>query len=962
MAASPSVPSTSSTSFSGGSTSSSVYGTSEEKTNGTKLARLLIDVGTHVLKKFLDSVYPPPALAIVLKNNNARFKYLKSKHLIFDYQWEMLFPSSGDPPDSKTFDITLLHLLIREVCKIPAPSTGWHKMPAEDDESLEANITRIKCFRNELCHSVSTGIATDEFEDKWNNIASSLEAIEICAFQKKIEGLKDDRIDHGTQQSVEDQVEKWRKFQEQEELEPISQLGSYLPDMLPQKRMFGRSQELQQVREYVESGTVSVVLITGGPGFGKTTVANAVAHDLAKQNDRRTVLFCRLLSKKTFNDVATEMIHSCSEIHIQLPENPAQWLNDWSKQIQKPVTFVLDNADGVLETAEDRDSFLKILSKMRKDSKQQVTFVITSRKTFKHSDLLSVAVVRLEPVSPEEAKKILVSRVNDENIRKKLSKTEKIVALCGRVPLALCIVGSLLSDYTEEKLIKHLEDEPMAVLEDDGESVQASIKTSFDLLTKAEHDALILMSTFPGSFNCDAAEVVIKACSDSGTLPFSILRSLKNRSLVEQPSSRRCQLHPLIRAFGKKIGQNDPHLLDVGTKLACAHFMSRLNGNANMFWGMDTCKESIESFNKDRPNFEYFLQVYCQGMANHDQEIVDSCKGFLEALPQKCMYLEKCVKPKFYIEILEGLLKSFDRKIQPVHVVELLCLLGHEMRKEREKEKYTDYMKQATQLYKKNATEFNTMALSKVYYLNSCALFLSIVKKEYKPVKSMYDTALQICEKNLPDHPEKAATLLFAGRNAKNRKDNDKALEMYKQALDLCRKRLGNHFMTALCLKEIADFFLAETDAHSHSQSLSHYKEALRVMENLAVDCQKESIMMLKNYGVCQQRNGNFEKGISLLQRAERVAKREIEGDHVWKVMVKTKQAILYHEEAIKEEIEPSTRKSLEDQMEASMKEGLLMCYRVGDRTIGQLSSKHLILEILAYYPKRFPEKQYPRQ
>ena len=962
MAASPSVPSTSSTSFSGGSTSSSVYGTSEEKTNGTKLARLLIDVGTHVLKKFLDSVYPPPALAIVLKNNNARFKYLKSKHLIFDYQWEMLFPSSGDPPDSKTFDITLLHLLIREVCKIPAPSTGWHKMPAEDDESLEANITRIKCFRNELCHSVSTGIATDEFEDKWNNIASSLEAIEICAFQKKIEGLKDDRIDHGTQQSVEDQVEKWRKFQEQEELEPISQLSSYLPDMLPQKRMFGRSQELQQVREYVESGTVSVVLITGGPGFGKTTVANAVAHDLAKQNDRRTVLFCRLLSKKTFNDVATEMIHSCSEIHTQLPENPAQWLNDWSKQIQKPVTFVLDNADGVLETAEDRDSFLKILSKMRKDSKQQVTFVITSRKTFKHSDLLSVAVVRLEPVSPEEAKKILVSRVNDENIRKKLSKTEKIVALCGRVPLALCIVGSLLSDYTEEKLIKHLEDEPMAVLEDDGESVQASIKTSFDLLTKAEHDALILMSTFPGSFNCDAAEVVIKACSDSGTLPFSILRSLKNRSLVEQPSSRRCQLHPLIRAFGKKIGQNDPHLLDVGTKLACAHFMSRLNGNANMFWGMDTCKESIESFNKDRPNFEYFLQVYCQGMANHDQEIVDSCKGFLEALPQKCMYLEKCVKPKFYIEILEGLLKSFDRKIQPVHVVELLCLLGHEMRKERKNENYTDYMEQATQLYKN--TEFNTMALSEVYYLNSCAQFLSTVKKEYKPVKSMYDTALQICEKNLPDHPEKATTLLFAGRNAKNRKDNDKALEMYKQALVLCRKRLGDHFMTALCLKEIADFYLlfSKTDVDSLSQSLLHYKEALRVMENLAEDYQKESILMLKNYGVCQQRNGNFEKAISLLQRAERVATREIKGDHMWKVMVKTEQAILYHEEAIKEGIESSTRKSLEDQMEASMKEGLLMCYSVGDRTIGQLSSKHLIRKILADYPKRFPEKQYPRQ
>jgi len=86
--------------------------------------------------------------------------------------------------------------------------------------------------------------------------------------------------------------------------------------------------------------------------------------------------------------------------------------------------------------------------------------------------------------------------VNDEDIRKKLFKTERIVELCGCVPLALCIVGSLLSDYTEEMLVKHLEKEPMTLLKDDGESVQTAIKTSFDLFTKAEQDALVLLSMF----------------------------------------------------------------------------------------------------------------------------------------------------------------------------------------------------------------------------------------------------------------------------------------------------------------------------------------------------------------------------------------------------------------------------------------------------------------------------------
>ena len=306
-------------SLSSSDSGSSVFDTSEEKTNGTRLARLLIDGGTYVLRKLLDSVYPEPKfLAKELKKNFVKFQNLKSKRVIFDHQWEKLFPPSG-LPDSKEFDITLLHLLIREVCYLPVPLTDWHKMPADDDQSLGANIARIKCFRNELCHSVSTSIPNEEFEDKWNTIASSLEAIKIGVYRKKIQALKNDSIDHKTHKRVEEEVEKWQQFQELEDIKPISELESYFPDILPQERMFGRSQELQEVVEIIEGGTFSVVLITGGPGFGKTTLAKVAAHELAKSDTMRKVLFCRLLSKKTFNEVAIEMIHSFGKSYAQPP-------------------------------------------------------------------------------------------------------------------------------------------------------------------------------------------------------------------------------------------------------------------------------------------------------------------------------------------------------------------------------------------------------------------------------------------------------------------------------------------------------------------------------------------------------------------------------------------------------------------------------------------------------------------
>ena len=190
-----------------------------------------------------------------------------------------------------------------------------------------------------------------------------------------------------------------------------------------------------------------------------------------------------------------------------------------------------------------------------------MTYVITTRKTFKDSEM-QTGEVRLNPLLPVEAKNILVSRVYDKEVLKKLSKTEEIVELCGFVPLALCVVGSLLLDFPEERLIKNLKEKPLEVLEDDQISVKKAIKTSFDLLEKPEQDALVLMSVFPGSFDSDAAEAIVEACANSRTLPISILRSLKNRSLIEQPSSPRYQLHSLIKAFAKNVGTSAPLLAE----------------------------------------------------------------------------------------------------------------------------------------------------------------------------------------------------------------------------------------------------------------------------------------------------------------------------------------------------------------------------------------------------------------
>ena len=148
---------------------------SVEKTNGAKLSRLLIDGGTTVLRNVFDRYHPPANLAAGLLANYLTLNALKTRRVLHQPQWDLLFPPGGAIPDSNTFDITLLFLLLTNICGLSPPLSGWHKPPPSSDTSQEANLTRVKLFRNELYgHVTSTGVQTALFNVKWQEISKVL--------------------------------------------------------------------------------------------------------------------------------------------------------------------------------------------------------------------------------------------------------------------------------------------------------------------------------------------------------------------------------------------------------------------------------------------------------------------------------------------------------------------------------------------------------------------------------------------------------------------------------------------------------------------------------------------------------------------------------------------------------------------------------------------------------------------
>ena len=178
---------------------------SEEKTNGCKLSRLLIDGGTTVLRNVFNYHHPPANLAADLRANYLILDNLFRRRVLKGHQWDKLFPPGGTAPDSNTFDITLLFLLLTNICGLAPPGTGWHTKPAPSDNSHEANLARVKYFRNELYgHVTSTGVDAHSFSVLWREISAVLVALGLQ--QSEVDRLKAER---GGEENYLDALREW---------------------------------------------------------------------------------------------------------------------------------------------------------------------------------------------------------------------------------------------------------------------------------------------------------------------------------------------------------------------------------------------------------------------------------------------------------------------------------------------------------------------------------------------------------------------------------------------------------------------------------------------------------------------------------------------------------------------------------------------------------------------------------
>ena len=143
------------------------------KANFQRLTRLLMRGGVTLLRETFDSFQPPANLSTSLSDPAVQ-TLLRSARLTRPER-NCLYPSPGVYGKSTDFDITLTFKLLRTICNLTPPATGWNDLPNSTDLSLEADLARIKYYRNEVYgHSKTMELTDAEFDDLWSKIREAL--------------------------------------------------------------------------------------------------------------------------------------------------------------------------------------------------------------------------------------------------------------------------------------------------------------------------------------------------------------------------------------------------------------------------------------------------------------------------------------------------------------------------------------------------------------------------------------------------------------------------------------------------------------------------------------------------------------------------------------------------------------------------------------------------------------------
>ena len=87
-------------------------------------------------------------------------------------------------------------ILLRNICRLSPPATGWDTLPPAADTSTEADIARVKYFRNVVYgHAEQASVDDTSFKNHWHDIKAALVRLGGTSYGDAIDDLQNACMD-----------------------------------------------------------------------------------------------------------------------------------------------------------------------------------------------------------------------------------------------------------------------------------------------------------------------------------------------------------------------------------------------------------------------------------------------------------------------------------------------------------------------------------------------------------------------------------------------------------------------------------------------------------------------------------------------------------------------------------------------------------------------------------------------
>ncbi|XP_071151089.1 uncharacterized protein [Mytilus edulis] len=283
---------------------------SQEEENYVRMSLLLTGISPRAARALFDYEFAPSCLDVSLKKGYNILIDLQKKRIINQAQWKLLTPRSPDVPDSKTFDVTLMITLLRNLSSMTPPHFGYDQLPAATETTPSSDLARIKYYRNYLSHLDEAKMDNTEFTKAWDAITCAISRLGGQTMKEECDNLKVKTLDQTNEEIMldikcsNDEITELKKAIEclnkanedmkidmnmletsQEDTVPWNireQINQFLTECHDSDKMFITTRAAKHVLKCIKEN--SCVTIIASSGVGKTATLQHVALQMAKED------------------------------------------------------------------------------------------------------------------------------------------------------------------------------------------------------------------------------------------------------------------------------------------------------------------------------------------------------------------------------------------------------------------------------------------------------------------------------------------------------------------------------------------------------------------------------------------------------------------------------------------------------------------------------------------------------